>query len=122
MPGGRPTVMTDMVIAKLEEAFLLGCTDTEACLAAGIVPSTMYRYIESNPEFSERKETLKLNPVYKARTLILKAIEEGDTASAHKVIDRKEGSKVAITGAEGGPIQITRIQLHVIPITTHSDG
>ena len=99
--------MTEPVIAKLEAAFLLGCTDQEACFAAGIVPSTLYRYAEANPEFSERKETLKQNPIYKARNLILSAIEGGDTASAHKVIDRKEGSKVAVSGPEGKPLTLT---------------
>lgn len=119
MAGGRPTVMTEAVIAKLEEAFLLGCTDQEACFAAGIVPSTLYRYAEANPEFSERKETLKQNPVYKARNLILTAIQDGDTASAHKVIDRKEGGKIAVTGADGGPIEIARIERVIVQNPTN---
>ncbi len=55
--------MIEKVIAKLEQAFLMGCTDEKACLYAGIVPSTLYRYQEDNPEFSERKTVLKTNPV-----------------------------------------------------------
>jgi hypothetical protein len=34
--GGRPTVMTEEVMRKLEEAFSLDCTDEEACAYAGI--------------------------------------------------------------------------------------
>ena len=51
----RPTVMTDDIVAKLESAFLMGCTDNEACLYADIDRSTLYRYQEKNPEFSDRK-------------------------------------------------------------------
>lgn len=92
----------------------MGCTDPEACLYAGIVPSTLYRYQESNPEYSERKETLKQNPVMKARGVILNALEEGDTLTAHKVIDRKEGSKLALTGANDGPIEVKTIERRIV--------
>jgi hypothetical protein len=107
MPGGRPTVMTPETLSKLEEAFLLGCTDLEACFAADIGETTLYRYIEANPEFRDRKEALKQNPVWKARGVIMDALEAKDVATANKIIDRKEGSKVAVTGAGGGPVAIT---------------
>lgn len=92
----------------------MGCTDPEACLYAGIVPSTLYRYQESNPEYSERKETLKQNPVMKARGVILKALDENDTFTAHKVIERKEGRKLAITGANEGPIEVKTIERIIV--------
>ena len=103
MPAGRPTKMDDETIAKLEEAFLLGCTDPEACLAADIHPATLYRYQEEHPEFCERKEMLKSNPVYKARKVIINALDEGDVLTANKVIERKEGTKAKheLTGAGG---------------------
>ena len=106
--------MTDEVIAKLEQAFLMGCTDAEACLYADIVPSTLYRYTEANPEFSERKETLKNNPVMLARKVLLGALNEADVNTAHKVIDRKEGSKVSVSGPDGGPIQISEVRRTVV--------
>jgi len=98
MAGGRPTSITKDRLQKLEQAFLMGCTDVEACLYADVAPSTMYLYASNNPEFSERKETLKQNPVMKARGVILDLLEDGDSNTAHKVIDRKEGSKLALTG------------------------
>ena len=88
----------------------MGCTDQEACLYADIVPSTLYAYAQANPEFSERKETLKQNPVMKARQVLLDALADKDTNTAHKIIDRKEGAKLALTGAEGGPIEFSRIE------------
>ena len=100
--GGRPTVVTKEVLSKLEEAFLLGCTDLEACFAAGIGETTLYRYIEANPEFRERKEALKQRPIYLARSVQVKALLADDINTAHKVIDRKEGAKIALTG----PIQV----------------
>lgn len=97
--------MTENVVNKLEEAFLMGCTDLEACLFADISKQTLYNYQEKYPEFVDRKQALKQNPVRLARGVILGALENKDIHTAHKVIDRKEGSKVAITGADGGPIQ-----------------
>jgi hypothetical protein len=95
--------MTEATLQKLETAFLLGCSDREACLAAGIAPSTLYAYAQENPAFSEQKETLKTNPQLQARRVVLKALEDGDLSTAHKILDRKEGSKMAISGSEDKP-------------------
>ena len=54
--------MTETVVGKLEEAFLMGCTDLEACLFAGINRNLLYDYQKKNPEFHDRKEQLKQNP------------------------------------------------------------
>lgn len=99
--AGRKTVMTPEVIRKLEEAFLWGCSDLEACCNADIGKSSLYKYCEENPEFSERKETLKNQPIMKARKVVDMALDENDINTAHKVIDRKEGSKVK-TEVSGG--------------------
>jgi hypothetical protein len=103
MPAGRPLKIDKDTLAKLEAAFLLGCTDLEACFAADIHSATLYRYIEANPEFSDRKEALKQNPVYKSRKVLIDALDDNDVATAHKIIDRKEGSKLNLVG----PVQIT---------------
>ena len=105
--GGRPTVMTPEVIQKLEDAFSWGCTDLEACCNADISKSTLYNYCDDNPQFMERKEILKNQPVMKARRVVLAALDEGDINTAHKVIDRKEGTKVKseISGVNGGAIE-----------------
>ena len=113
MPGGRPTKMTQEVVSKLEEAFLWGCTDSEACLYADINPRTLYRYCEDNEEFSQRKEVLKQNPLMRSRRVVMDALDNGDLNTAHKVIDRKEGKKVAVSGPDDGPISIHTVQ-HVV--------
>ena len=117
--GGRPTVMTDEVIRKLEVAFVAGCSDLEACCYADIGKSTLYDYCENNPSFSERKETLKNQPTLKAKLIIDEALTTGDLNTAHRVIDRKEGSKVKqeITGSNGGPVELTTFNF--IPVGTN---
>ena len=114
MPAGRPTVMTESVIRKLEDAFMLGCTDLEACFAADISKTTLYKYCEANPEFAERKEALKSNPVYLAKSVVVDALKDGDRQVALDTLKRKEGSKVAVTGNDGGPLEITRVVRKVV--------
>src|SRR5918998_4282646 len=68
--AGRPTVITPEILAKLEYVFSLGGTDKEACFFADIGLETLYRYQRNHPEFGERKELLKSNPILKARTTL----------------------------------------------------
>jgi hypothetical protein len=102
--------MTPATVQKLETAFLMGCTDVEASLYAGIAPSTLYLYIESNPLFSERKETLKQSPIMMAKKIQHGDLLEGNSSIAQKVIDRKEGSKQTITGE----VSIKRIERAIV--------
>ena len=75
MAGGRPTKMTPGTIGKLEEAFLLGCSDREACFVADIHVDTLYSYCQKNPEYTYRKESLKENPIYEARKSIIRDLK-----------------------------------------------
>jgi hypothetical protein len=98
--------MTPLVIARLDDAFLQGHTDLEACLIAGISSATFYRYIERNPEYAERKEFLKNNPIIKARQTINRAIETNPEI-AFKFLERKKKdefglkTEVDVTSAGG---------------------
>ena len=100
--GGRPTVMTETVLAKLEEAFALGCTDKEACLFADISPDALYKYQRANPEYIKRKEALKETPVLLARTTVVKAVKDNPTM-AFQFLERKKRD-------EFGPHQKVDIQ------------
>ena len=75
-PGGRPTKMTALVVKKLEEAFMLGCSDLEACLYAEISKQTLYNYQDKFPEFVDRKQLLKENPCMLARVKVIEGIKE----------------------------------------------
>lgn len=85
--GGRPTVMTDEVLYKLQDAFSYGCTDAEACLHANINPNSLYDYEKKNPEFSERKKLLKKKPILLARTTVVAALKS-DPSLSLKVLER----------------------------------
>lgn len=86
---GRPSVINSDVLQKIEYAFSIGCSDREACIYANIAPSTLYKYCDENPDFSERKELLKERPVLAARMAVVKAIESGDTKMAWLYLERK---------------------------------
>lgn len=113
-PVGRPTIVTPEVIKELEKAFLLGCTDVEACLAADIAPATLYNYQDKHPEFLERKDQLKQNPIYKARRTVVNALET-DPKLAMDYLSRKNkkefGNNIDVTsdGKEIG-VQISADQ------------
>ena len=86
---GRPTVMTPDTIAKLEQAFSWGCTDNEACIWAGINPSSLYDYQLEHPDFTKRKEFLKETPSLKARQVINIALVNKDKQAAQWWLERK---------------------------------
>lgn len=110
-PMGRATIMTPEIIAKLEHAFLLGCTDLEACFYADIGKTTLYQYQENNPDFTERKELLKNNPLFIARKSVIdKMVDDGDLAlkylerkakdefSTKSEVDKKLSGALTLTG------------------------
>lgn len=111
---GAPTVMTQEVIDKLEQAFLLGCTDIEACLAADIAEKTLYNYQEKHPEFLQRKNRLKENPVYKARRSVVNALDK-DPDLALKYLERKKKMEFSlrseITGADGEALTTPTVRI-----------
>lgn len=106
---GRPTVMTPDIIAKLEQAFSLGASDLEACFYAGIGKTSLYRYQEEHPEFTERKKALKEKLVLKARSVVADALENKDKQTAQWYLERRKkdefSSRQEQTGADGEPIK-----------------
>lgn len=98
--------MTEATVNKLEEAFLMGCPDLEACLFAGITKQTLYNYQEKNPAFVDRKEALKQNPFMKARKVQLDDLNDGNSAIAQAVLTRKEGSKLSVGNTDGTPLTL----------------
>ena len=78
--GGRPKIINDETIEKLEQAYAIGCTDEEAALFADVNVRTLYRYCQENTEFAERREMLKQKPVLKARATIDNNLHNPDVA------------------------------------------
>lgn len=88
-PGGRPPVITDKVLRKLEEAYLWDATDLQACRFARIGKSTLYKFQIDNPWFVEQKEAWKQDVNLRAKRRIAKAVDT-DTDTALKVLERRE--------------------------------
>lgn len=86
---GRPTIMTPDVLTKLEEAFLLGLSDLEACFLANINPRTLYKYQVANPDFIQRKHELKLHPTILAKKTIVASLDK-DLNSAWRWAEKKD--------------------------------
>ena len=111
--GGRPTKMSKETIAKLEEVFSLGGSDSEACFYANISKQTLYNYQKENPEFVDRKEALKEKPILKARQTVVKALD--DPKDAQWFLERKRKEEFSLrqelTGAEGESLDPIKIEI-----------
>jgi hypothetical protein len=101
------TKLDAITVKKLEEAFAMDCTVGEACLYAGISRTTYYAWIKDNPELANRFEELRETPVLKARSTIIKGLDNVGTSQWY--IERKRKNEFASrqehTGADGQPLQ-----------------
>lgn len=111
---GRPTVLTPEVVQKLEHAFSIGATDIEACFYAGISRGTLYNYQKENPDFLDRKEMLKERQVFKARMVIVQALQDGDKNMAKWYLERKRKDEFATQ-------QINQVALGGFKFVTESE-
>jgi len=107
---GRPTVMTEEVVQKLEYAFMRGLTDVEACLYANISRSTLHNYCEEHPEFLDRKEELKQHPTAKARLNVTEAIENGNEELSKWWLERKAKNEFSTKQEVSGDIKVTKLE------------
>lgn len=96
MPAWRPEAITEDVLTKLEFAFSRSFTDEEASLYANISPRTLYRYIEENPEFWQRKEVLKKQPNIKAKLNWFKKLEWEDYTASKEWLERKSRDEFSL--------------------------
>jgi hypothetical protein len=106
---GRPPIVDEIVVQKLEQAFSNDLTDLEACLYAGISKATFYNYQRDNPEFLDRKEILKNALSLKAKNVLATSINAGNEADAKWWLERRRKDQFSVrnesTGANGGAVQ-----------------
>ena len=106
-PAGRPPIITEAVVAKLEQAFAIDCTVAEACSYADISRDAFYDYLKYKPAFSDTIEKLRQRPVLKARQTIVKALDNPEYA--FKYVEKKRrnefGNAVDVTSG-GKPIPL----------------
>lgn len=109
-PVGRPTVMSAETIAKLEDAFMYGANDKEACFLAEIGRTTFYDYCKENPEFVNRIDDLKDMTKMLAKRNIARAVKKeaevggGIQASqwyAERKVKEEFSIRQEVTGKDG---------------------
>ena len=109
--GGRPTVMTDAVVSKLEYGFMKGLNVTECCHYADISRTAFYDYLDKNPAFTDRMEELRSSPSTKAKLNIVEAIEAGDPGLSVWWLERRNkdefSTKQEIAADVKGDIEIS---------------
>lgn len=111
---GRPSVMDQITLGKLEHAFSLGCTDKEACLFANIAPDTLYYYQSKNPDFCQRKALLKEKPLMKARSTVVESLDDPNHAEWY--LERKSYGEfssrqsVELSGKDGKAIEVSIVR------------
>lgn len=93
---GRPSVMTDSVVRKLEKAFACDMTDEEASIYAGISRSTLSKHQKECPEFMDRKTLLKHALSMKAKMVIAQRIHEGDEKIAQWWLERRRREEFSL--------------------------
>ena len=88
----------------------MGCSDTEACLYAGISRSSLYKYQEQHPEYLQQKEEWKENPILLARSTVYRNMR--DPNNARWYLERKKKNEFAqttkneVSGPDGDSIPI----------------
>jgi len=75
--GGRPTVISDIVLAKLIAAFQNGMTDRIACEYAGIHPATYYRKCKEDTKFCEQIKLAKNFQILLAGNKVTDILQHG---------------------------------------------
>ena len=86
---GRPTIMTNIVIGKLEQMFLANATNAEACIFAGICQDTLYDYKKKNPVFADKMKLLRAQRNLFAKRNIFKAIKEKEDINVSRWVLEK---------------------------------
>lgn len=107
---GRPKKIDENVLRKLEQGFVYGYSDAEACLYADISTTTLYTYCKDNPEFTERKEQLKNRPKMRAKLNVANSLDRGDVDVSRWYLERKakdefgNNQKIEHAGAVSVPL------------------
>jgi predicted DNA-binding protein YlxM (UPF0122 family) len=117
---GRPSILDNPdTVGNLKFAFSIGCNITEACVFAEVSRDAFYDALKKDPDFSDKIEKLKLNPVIKAKQTVFKDLENPQTA--RWLLERKAsdefGTKQTINAKVEGSVGVVH-DLSKIPTKT----
>lgn len=77
---GRQSKLTPELVTKLEECAAVQASVAETCFYAGIARQTYYRWMDENPELSDRMADLRQKPFLRARQTIISRLDDVNTA------------------------------------------
>lgn len=88
---GAPEIDREDVVEKLRQAFLMGCSDTEACLFANVSRSFYYDILlKEKPELKDIFKDCRENPKLLAKTNLFNALKNGDMDVSVLVLSRTD--------------------------------
>jgi hypothetical protein len=91
LPGkvGRPPLMTEEIVEKLQSLIAGGTYITEACKIVGIDRTTLYKYIANHPNFSTKIQELRIATKAAAESNIVNSIiNDGDIANSWRWLEK----------------------------------
>ncbi|HET9173777.1 MAG TPA: hypothetical protein VFN56_00680 [Candidatus Saccharimonadales bacterium] len=86
---GRPTVITQATVQKLEHAFHEGFTVERACQLSGVGRSTFYAHLQSDPDFVDKITLAQSWATERAKQVVIQAIDQGNLKIAVWWLERK---------------------------------
>ncbi len=86
---GRPTVITQDSVQKLETAFRHGFSVSTACLYAGISRGTYYQHTSSDPDFLDRMQLAQAWVTMRAKAVVVNAINNNSLPAAKWWLEHK---------------------------------
>jgi hypothetical protein len=86
---GRPTVITQGTVQKLERAFRHGFNVSTACLYAGISRATYYQHTSSDPDFLDKMQLAQAWVTMRAKLVVVSAINNNSLPAAKWWLEHK---------------------------------
>lgn len=82
--------MLPEVVRKLEEAFSIGANISQSCFYADISRDTYYRWINENPELSDRFTAFQDKVPLKAKENIARSIHAGSVGDSWRLLEKRD--------------------------------
>jgi cob(I)alamin adenosyltransferase len=93
--AGRPSVITEETVQKLEEAFRIDATTDEACRYAGIARSTYYDWYGKDKNFRTKMDSAQDYLFLLAKRNWTEAIQNKDKAASMDYLKRRQRDRYA---------------------------
>ena len=103
---GRPSKLSPEVVKKLEEAFSIDATVSEACYYCDISRETFYNWMKADKELFDRLERMRQKPVLKARQVVVNGIKN-DKDFALRYLTKKKKSEFGDKLELGGEVEFS---------------